>query len=488
MTTSEVRVRIAPAPSGYLHVGTVRAAIFNWLFARNQGGKFLLRIEDTNLELSEQKFVDIILDGLRWLGLESDEEVVYQSQRLESYKPHAAQLLSEGKAYRCFCAPDELNQKRKAAEAAKQDYRYDRTCRDLTEEQVMEKLAANLPFTIRLKLPSSGTAVVEDAVLGKIERDYTQMDDFIIVKSDGNAIYNFAVVVDDHRMRISHVIRGNDHVNNTFLQQQLYEALGWEKPIFAHVPLVLRPDKAKLSKRKGDPGVTEYRDQGYLPEAMFNFLALLGWSPKDDREVISREEMIKIFSIEGIGVANAIFDPQKLTWMNGEYLRQKTDHQIAELVAPLLVEKGLTTKYYLETRWQWLMSVVRMLKERCRLLPEFAEIGYYFFVDEFEYDAKGVKKQFRKEGVAQLLEKLAARFEQVGDFTKESSEQALQALAEELEINAAQLIHPTRLAVSGLTGGPPLYDMLAAIGKERVVKRLRKAIEFINNLGGSDGE
>ncbi len=287
-------------------------------------------------------------------------------------------------------------------------------------------------------------------------------------------------------MRISHVIRGNDHVNNTFLQQQLYAALGWEKPIFAHVPLVLRPDKAKLSKRKGDPGVTEYRDQGYLPEAMFNFLALLGWSPKDDREVISREELIKIFSLDGIGVANAVFDPQKLTWMNGEYIRAKSEHELAELVAPLLVEKGLTTKYYLETRWQWFMQVVGMLRERCKLLPEFAEIGYYFFVDEFEYAAKGVKKQFRKEGVTDLLAKLAERFEQVADFTNESCEQALQTLAEELDIKVAMLIHPTRLAVSGLTGGPPLYDMLVAIGQERVVTRMRKAIEFINNLGGDE--
>ncbi len=480
MTLNQVRVRIAPSPTGYFHVGTARTAIYNWLYARHTGGKFLLRIEDTDQERSKAEFVDVILDGLRWLGLDWDEEIVYQSSRLHTYGPFAFQLVEMGKAYRCFCSAEDLQRKREAAQAAKTDYHYERTCRELPADQIAQNLAAGKPFVIRLKLPLSGTAHFDDVVLGKMEKDYHDLDDFIILKTDGNAIYNFAVVMDDHAMGITHVIRGNDHITNTFLQKEIYEAFGWQLPTFGHLSLILRPDKTKVSKRKGDKSVDEYQNEGYLPEAILNFLALLGWSPKDDREKMSRQELIDAFALEGINASNAIFNPEKLTWLNGQYIMEKTDHQLAEMVAPLLVEAGLTTKYYLETRWQWLMKIMGMLKERCKLVTEFVPASSYFFVDNFHYDEKGIQKAFTREAAVHMA-RLADKFAGISDFTHDSAEAALRGLAEELGVKPAVLIHPTRLAASGVTGGPSLFGMLEAIGKERVVARLRRAVEYIES-------
>ncbi len=480
-TASPVRVRIAPSPTGYFHVGTARAAIFNWLFARHTGGKFLLRVEDTDRERSQKQYIDVILSGLKWLGLDWDEGVVYQSERLDHYRPFADKLLESGRAYRCFCAPDELQRKRAAAQKAKLDYHYDRKCRELPEAEIAANLKAEKPFTVRLKLPTQGMAAFDDVVLGRIQKDYGDLDDFIILKSDGNPLYNFAVVVDDHEMAISHVVRGNDHVNNTFLQKEIYDALGWELPVFAHVPLILRMDKSKMSKRKGDKSVDQYQHEGYLPEAMFNFLALLGWSPKDDREKMTRDEIIEAFSLEAINKHNAIFNPEKLTWLNSQYLMEMTNHELAEKVAPLLVEAGFTTKYYLETRWQWLMKIIGLLKERCKLLTDFAELSRYFFEDPETYDEKGIKKSFN-EASAGYLTQLADRYEKLPDLTEKAAETELRGLAEELGVGAGKIIHPTRLAVSGLTGGPSLFAMLEAIGKEKVAKRLRAAVEYIGKI------
>jgi glutamyl-tRNA synthetase len=480
MSPDQIRVRIAPSPTGYFHVGTARTAIFNWLYARHVGGKFLLRIEDTDQERSKSEFVDVILDGLRWLGLNWDEQIVYQSTRLHTYGPFALKLVEMGKAYHCFCSAEALQQKRAAAQAAKLDYHYERTCRDLTAEQVAQNLAAGKPSVIRLKLPTSGTAFFEDVVLGRMEKDYRDLDDFIILKTDGNAIYNFAVVMDDHEMNITHVIRGNDHITNTFLQKEIYSAFGWPLPVFGHLSLILRPDKTKVSKRKGDKSVDEYQKEGYLPETVLNFLALLGWSPKDDREKMSRQELIDAFTLEGINAANPIFNPEKLTWLNGQYIMEKTDHELAEMVAPLLVNAGLTTKYYLETRWQWLMKIMGMLKERCKLITDFVPASSYFFVDNFQYDEKGAQKSFTAEAGVHLTQ-LADRFASISDFNHDSAEAALRGLADELGVKPAVLIHPTRLAASGLTGGPSLFGMLEAIGKDRVVARLRRAVEYIGS-------
>jgi len=444
-------------------------------------GKFLLRVEDTDQERSQKQYIDVILSGLKWLGLDWDEEIVYQSHRLEHYGPFAKKLIDSGRAYRCFCTAAELDRKRAAAQKAKQDYHYDRTCRELTDTVIAENLKQEKPYTVRLKVPTQGAAVFEDAVLGRIQKEYTDLDDFIILKTDGNPLYNFAVVVDDHDMRISHVIRGNDHVNNTFLQKEIYDALDWQLPIFAHVPLILRTDKSKMSKRKGDKSVDQYQHEGYLPDAMFNFLALLGWSPKDDREKMTRPEIIEAFSLEGINKNNAIFNPEKLTWLNSQYLMDMSNHELAERVAPLLVEAGLTTKYYLETRWQWLMKVVGMLKERCKLLTDFVDLSPYFFEDPESYDEKAVKKAFTVDSAGYLAQ-LADRYDSLDDFSEAKAELELRNLAEKLDISAGKIIHPVRLAVSGMAGGPSLFAMLEAIGKERVVGRMRSAIKYIETI------
>ena len=485
MSFSEVRVRIAPSPTGYFHVGTARTAIFNWLFARHVGGKFLLRIEDTDVERSRKEYVDVILDGLKWLGMDWDGEIVFQSSRLKSYKPFALELIERGCAYRCFCTAEDLTQKRQAAQLAKVNYHYDRSCRNLSAEQISANLEVNKSHVIRLKLPLEGNATFDDVVLSALEKDYHELDDFIILKSDGNAIYNFAVVIDDHDMGISHVIRGNDHMTNTFLQVEIYKALGWDSPTFAHLPMILDLNRNKVSKRKGAKGITDYQHEGYLPEALFNFLTLLGWSPKDDREKMLRQELINVFTLEGINTSNAVFNPEKLLWLNGEYIREKTNHEIAVLVAPMLVEKGLTTKYYLETRWQWLMKVVGLLKERCKLLTDFVEMSSYFFTDNFEYDGKGAAKHFTPEAV-QRLTVLAEKFAAVSELTEIKAEEIVRTYAEELQVKPAVLIHPTRLAVTGLTAGPSLFGLLEAVGKERVVSRLKRAISLVSERPAED--
>jgi len=287
------------------------------------------------------------------------------------------------------------------------------------------------------------------------------------------------VVVDDHDMRISHVIRGNDHITNTYYQVELYKALEWDTPKFAHVPLILRPDRSKVSKRKGDKGVTDYKDEGYLPQALVNYSALVGWSPKDDREKMTIDEMIEAFSLEGVNPNNAVFDVEKLKWMNGEYLREIDSNKIVDLVVPLFIEAGLTTKYWVETNWHWTVKVIDALKERCRLLSEYAEKGSYFFTSNFEYDPKGVRKQFRSDGAASILADINERFQQVDVWKKESLEETLRILADEKDLKAGKLIHPVRLAVSGMTGGPGLFDILELLGQKEVQSRIERAIKYI---------
>jgi glutamyl-tRNA synthetase len=480
MVSSEVRVRIAPSPTGYFHVGTARTAIYNWLLARKLGGKFLLRIEDTDRERSKKEYVDIILDGLKWLGLDWDEEIVFQSARImeNSYRLHIDKLLEEGKAYRCFYLPDKLKSEREKAREEKRNFKA-RKYRDIAQEEVERYMQDGRSFTVRLKLPTEGEAMFHDEVSGEVRRSYNDLDDLIIMKSDGAPIYNFAVVVDDHDMAISHVIRGNDHITNTFYQVEIYRALGWNIPQFAHLPMILRPDRSKVSKRKGDKGVTEYRADGYLPQALMNYAALVGWSPKDDREKMSVDELIESFSIEGINPNNAIFDIEKLNWMNGEYLREMDSNKLIELVSPYLIEAGLTTKYWIETNWHWTVRVIDALKKRCRLLTEYVELGHYFFKSDFDYDSKGVRKHFKAEGAAGLLQSIREEFAQMSKWSKDNLEMALRDLADRLEVKPARLIHPTRLAVSGMTKGPGLFDILELLGETEVQKRIDRAIVYI---------
>ena len=477
MSRQSVRVRIAPSPSGYLHVGTARMAIANYLFARHNGGQFLIRIEDTDAARSDAALVEPILAALKWLGLDWDEEIVYQSQRLELYKAQAAKILESGHGYRCFCTLEQLDQDRQHARKEKLPLQYNRRCLKLSPGEIEEKLSQGEKYVIRIRIPD-GESTFEDMVSGPLKRKNQEIEDFIIARSDGSATYNLAVVVDDHDMAITHVLRGNDHITNTFKQLHIYDALGYELPTFGHVPLILRPDKKKVSKRLGDKDVGEYKDEGILPEAMFNFLCLLGWNPKTDREIYTADELIEIFNSDYFNTSNAIFNEEKLVAFNREHIIKKTDHELATLVAPLLVEAGVTTKYWLETRWDYLRAVIRILIERVRRLSDFVEMGKYFFSFEYQYDPKADDKNFTPEA-ASLLTALADRFEKLEEFTHDTAETALGQLAEEMDIKKAALIHPTRLAVSGVPGGPGLYDILVLLTKPITIERMRKAVTYI---------
>jgi len=477
MPAKPVRVRIAPSPTGYLHVGTARTAIFNYLFARHYGGQFLLRIEDTDPERSRPELIEPILSALEWLGIFWDEEIIYQSKRADDYHRHALHLLEAGHAYRCFCSREQLAGERQQTLAEKGPVRYNRRCLGLSEDEIGSRLEAGEPYALRIRIPDGETRYT-DMVYGEITRKNEEIEDFIVARSDGSATYNLAVVVDDHDMRITHIIRGNDHISNTFKQIHIYRALGWEIPIFGHVPLILRPDKRKVSKRLGDKDIFEYKQEGVLPDAMFNYLTFLGWSPKTDREIYNPKELIEIFDANHFNQSNAIFDQEKLLAFNKAHIQLMTDHELATLVAPLLVKSGLTTKYWLETRWEYLRAVIRLLKERVRRLPDFVSLGPYFFNFDYQYDTKAEAKYFSPDA-AGLLAELADRFEELSEFTHETTEATVSVMADDKGIKRARLIHATRLAVSGVPGGPGLYDILVTLGRPVVLERMRKAVDYI---------
>ncbi len=476
-----VRVRFAPSPTGHLHVGTARTGVFNWLFARQTGGTFILRLEDTDRVRSKDEFVDSIVESMKWLGLDWDEGPIFQSQRLELYQEAADKLLHSGKAYRCFCTAEELETMRNEAMAAGRNPRYDSRCRRLTDEQ-REKLAAEgRAGVLRIAIPETGVTSYEDLVLGKLQKGNDELDDFVILRSDRTPTYNFVCAVDDAEMKISHVIRGNDHITNTFKQILVYDALGLEPPAFAHLPLILGKDKKKISKRKGAVSVIDFKAEGYLAETMVNFLALLGWSPGDDREFMPGRELISAFSLERVTSANPVFDPDKLAWLNGEYIRAMDDNKLLTLLQPLIMESGLATRLEIESRWHWMLKIVAALKERMRLLTDFLELSGYFFRGELTYDPKGVKKHFHGEDAVENLEALQTAFAAIPEnrFNKESSEHALRSLAEERGLKVAKFIHPLRLALSGTTKGPGMFEITEILGRETCLERINRAIAFI---------
>lgn len=476
----EIRVRIAPSPSGYLHVGTARIAVSNWLFARHNQGKFILRIEDTDIARSDPQMVEVILESLKWLGLDWDEGPYYQSQRMELYKNYAQILLERNKAYYCFCTPETLKRKREEAAQKKINWVYDRTCLKLSEQEKTELERKNTPKAVRIFIPEGGTFFY-DIVYKELKKENKELDDFVILRSDFRPTYNFACVVDDLDMKISHVIRGNDHIANTFKQVLLYRALGVEMPAFAHLPLNLAMDRQKISKRKGAVAITDYRDAGYLPEVMVNFLAISGWSPKDEREIMSREELIQSFSLEGVSQANPIFDMQKLEWMNGEYIRAYDNEKLLDQVVPFLVQENLITSETAKDKREWLLKYILLFKERAKTLKEFAERGKYIFAFDFQYEPKAVSKTFNSVEADDRLGRFAEKLGSLDDFKKEKIEETLRKLAEESKIEPAPLIHAVRLATTGVAGGPPLFDILELLGKEEVLKRIEKAVEFIQS-------
>ena len=479
MTDRLPTFRVAPSPTGYLHVGVARTALFNWLYAKHVGGRFVVRIEDTDLERSKEELIEPILSALSWLGLDWDGEIVRQSTRLEHYKTYAQQILKNGHGYRCFCSREQLAADREKARIEKTAFGYNRRCLGLSEAEIQEKIDSGEEFALRLRIPE-GETTYTDMVAGELRRDNKEIEDFIIARSDGTATYNLAVVIDDHDMEISHVIRGNDHITNTFKQIHIYNALGFDIPQFGHTPMILRTDKKKVSKRLGDKDVNQFNEEGILPEAMVNYLSLLGWSPKTDNEIYSVQELIDRFTPDNFNNSNAVFDQEKLLAFNKEHIQLKSDHDLATMVAPLLVDAGLTTKYWLETRWEYLRDVVGCLKERMKRVSDIVELSGYFFSDEFSYDEKAKSKHFHAESKV-ILTELVKRIEALPELTSENAEEVISGLSEDQGIKKALVIHPTRLAVSGVPGGPGLYDILNLLGRKIVLDRLHRAIDFITN-------
>jgi glutamyl-tRNA synthetase len=478
------RVRFAPSPTGYLHIGGARTALFNWLFARRHGGVFVLRIEDTDTERSSAEMVDGILDGMRWLGLDWDEgpkiggphAPYLQSERLDRYRALAARLLRDGHAYYCYCTPEELNAKREAAEKAGRGWKYDRTCCGLSAADVAEREKAGTARAIRFKVPA-GITRFDDLVHGPIEFDGANIEDFVILRSDGHPTYQLSVVSDDIDMAMTHIVRGDDHISNTPKQILLYRAAGAPVPTFAHVPLILGADKKRLSKRHGATSVMEYAKQGYLPEAMVNFLALLGWSPGGDREFFTRAELVEAFTLEGISGGNAVLSPEKLDWFNQQHIARLAPDDLARRVRPSFEAAGLWRDEYQSDRHAWFFAVLELFKPRVKRLDDFAQQGRFLFVDTVEFDDSAIEKHLRMPEVLDGVVMLADVFRELPEFDVVSTEAALRNTAEVRGVKAASLIHAVRVAVTGKSISPGLFEVLALLGRDRVVARLARAAQ-----------
>jgi glutamyl-tRNA synthetase len=469
-TLNNIRVRFAPSPTGALHIGGIRTALFNWLFARHHGGKFILRIEDTDQTRSTDESIQIILDGMIWLGLDWDEGPFRQTERMAIYREHVDRLLKQGKAYYCYCTPDELEARRKEALASGRPPKYDRKCRTL-KTPVTGRMPA-----VRFLSSDEGQTIVRDLIRGAVTFENQQLDDLIIQRSDGLPTYNFAVVVDDVTMNITHVIRGDDHLNNTPRQIQLYQALGYEPPVFAHLPMILGPDKTKLSKRHGATAVTEYKDLGYLPEALVNYLARLGWS-SGDQEIFSRQELIGKFSLETVGKAAAVFNAEKLIWLNHHYIQQADPARLAGLVIDLLKKDG-TVAAGKEPDIEWFKKLVKILAERSHTLVEMKTGAIPFIVEEITMDEKAKAKHLTPD-VAPLLSELAKRLKTVDPFTHIEIETVFNALITEKGLKLGKLAQPVRVALTGGTVSPGIFEVLEVMGMEKTIKRIEGAIRKI---------
>ena len=492
---TEVRVRFPPSPTGYLHIGGARTALLNWLWARKNNGKLILRIEDTDAERSTEESIAGIIDGLTWLGLDWDEGPYFQTEFSDEHKRAAQQLLDSGHAYKCFCTRDELEKKRAAALAAKQDVRYDGTCRNLTPEQIKEKEEKGLPAVLRFKVPQKdGVLAYEDKVLGTIERAYSDIEDFVIVRSNGNPLYLLCNVVDDIRDRITHIIRGQDHMTNTTRQVLLYQALGAPIPVFAHMPLTLDLQKKKISKRSHGEivSVQFYREKGFLPWALCNFLVLLGWNPGTEQEIFSREELIEAFTLERISKVNSVFNYQKgnakfftdpkLISINEHYLRNMEITELAQLVKKELEAEGLWDEAYEGEKQDWFLVTIDLIRDRFHTLKDFTTAGRAYFSDDYEIMAKPLKKNILKHPELKTwLPMLAERFSKLSPFTEEEVERVSREMAAELDIKPGILINGMRTVLTGQLAGPSMFTVLVALGRETVVRRLRNIDRFYTN-------
>lgn len=485
----DIRVRFAPSPSGSLHIGGARTALFNWLFARQNQGKFILRLEDTDASRSTEDSARGIVEGMRWLGLNWDEGPgvggdygpYCQSQRLSTYNMYLKKLLESGQAYYCFCSADDLLKEKEEARRQKSTYKYSGRCRSLSPGDVEARLAAGKKPVIRLSVPSDGITVIEDLVRGRVEFANNLFDDFIIAKSDSWPTYNFAVVIDDYTMKISHVIRAEEHLSNTPKQMFIYQAMGWQAPSFAHVSMILSPDRSKLSKRHGATSVQEFRDQGYLPETLTNYLALLGWSTGQDRDFWNLMDMIKEFSLKDISRSPAVYDLEKLTWMNGHYIAECPAARLGDLLIREAEAKG----WPVESNTDYFLKVIELVKSRAKTTLEILSLIEYFYEDPINYDESGFSKYFLKDNAQLLLHTAEELVKELNLFSVEALENAIRSKAASMGLKAGEMIHPIRLAVSGRTNTPGLFEIMAILGQEVCLRRIRAALAFIEATKGS---
>ncbi len=460
------RVRFAPSPTGHLHVGGARTALYNFLLARQTGGTFVLRIEDTDLERSTPESIQAILDGMNWLKLNWDEGPFYQTQRFPIYIQHIEKLLHEKKAYPCFCTAEELDAKRKLAQAEKRKPMYDRSCYNLPESVVKEKIASQTPHCIRFKSPDSGEITVNDLVKGPVTTSNKELDDLVIRRSDGSPTYNFVVVVDDVTMKMTHVIRGDDHLNNTPRQIQLYEAFGYPTPIFAHVPMILGADKQRLSKRHGATSVMAYKEMGYLPEALINYLVRLGWSYQD-QEVFSMEELIEKFSLESVSKSAGIFNPEKLLWLNGVHIRQSSAHYLAQETIPFLQKKGIV-----DIDLPTLVKAIEVSKEKVKTLLEMADMVDFLYL-EIPAEEKLLQKFFTPE-IKIILRQVTDVLQNLADWNHDAIAQVFNDKVAETGLGLGKIAHPFRIALTGRAISPGVFDVIHLAGREKTVKRMNQ--------------
>jgi len=463
----QVRVRFAPSPTGHLHIGGARTALFNWLYARNRGGTFILRIEDTDRTRSTDAYIEAIIQGMQWLNLDWDEGPFRQTDRFDVYRSYVERLLKEGKAYHCYCSVEELEQRRQLALSQGKPQKYDSRCRGLKEA-----VPGRIPV-VRFRTPQQGETVVDDLIRGSVVFENSQLDDLIILRSDNTPTYNFTVVVDDVDMQITHVIRGDDHLNNTPKQIHIYKALGYEIPKFAHLPMILGADKTRLSKRHGATSVMAYEEMGYLPDALVNYLVRLGWS-HGDQEVFSREELITFFSFDNVGNAAAVFNPEKLLWLNHQYIMAASPERLAEQVIPFL-EKAKIIAEGQAPDTAWLAKAVKTLQERAKTLVDLASSLRYYIAEEIEFQEKA-KEKFLNEKSLPLLKDMKDALAACADFSPAGLEQAFRAVVEKHGVKLGAVAQPVRVAMTGGTESPGIYEVLEVLGKEKTLRRLEKAI------------
>ena len=465
--SDSVRVRFAPSPTGHLHIGGARTALFNWLFARNSNGAFILRIEDTDTTRSTDEYIEAIIEGMKWLNLDWEEGPFRQTGRFDIYRSYVDRLLLEGKAYHCYCTAEELEQRRQQALSEAMTPKYDGRCRNLTSP------VPGKPSAVRFRMPQEGKTVLNDMIKGPIEFENSLLDDMIILRSDGAPTYNFVVVVDDIDMKITHIIRGDDHVNNTPKQIHIYRAFGWEPPQFGHLPMILGSDKSRLSKRHGATSVMAYKDMGYLPDALVNYLVRLGWS-YGDQEIFTRNELIDHFSLDNVGSSAAVFNPEKLLWLNSQYIMNMPPENLAEMVVPFLIKAGFI-ECGQKLDMQWLAKAALSLRERARTLVELALSMKYYLLEEVEIDQKARDKVLKPEAI-KLLAELKEVLAGVTEFTPPEIEKAFASIVEKHGIKLGNLAQPARVAITGGTASPGIFEVFEIVGKERVLRRLAKVI------------